>query len=229
MAEHQRNIQPNGSAYPYETQPIWDAPQDEMAHASICLALSLRFGMVPSHNSSSSFLNHDMKITGPSVEADKLLFPEGNIFRSSFCRRDISLNFTTRSFYLDLITLQCFFPQYALKYITTPYFILNSAYDVYQFHHSLVPPLTDLHGHWNRCKLNPATCNSTQINVLQGLRRDMLSALYSFYRNSGRGGMFINSCFVHCQNHMPQPYTLTTGNVSLHLLAMGTELESHGF
>lgn len=28
--------------------------------------------------------------------------------------------------------MQCFFPQYALKYISTPYFILNSAYDVFQ-------------------------------------------------------------------------------------------------
>ncbi|KAL7175520.1 hypothetical protein ACSBR2_029172 [Camellia fascicularis] len=65
--------------------------------------------------------------------------------------RDISLNHTIRSFYSDLISLQgveqnldknctgslyypkqCFFPQYALKYLRTPFFILNSAYDVYQ-------------------------------------------------------------------------------------------------
>ncbi|XP_022724546.1 pectin acetylesterase 9 isoform X4 [Durio zibethinus] len=139
--------------------------------------------------------------------------------------RDISLNYTMRSFYLDLIALQgieknlnqncmrstnnsklCFFPQYALKYITTPYFILNSAYDVFQstfpqqFHHSLIPPSADLHGHWNRCKLNPAMCNANQINVLQGLRHDMLVALNSFYKNSISGGMFINSCFAHCQS-----------------------------
>ncbi|XWS50504.1 hypothetical protein CRYUN_Cryun12cG0092600 [Craigia yunnanensis] len=152
--------------------------------------------------------------------------------------RDISLNYTMRSFYDDLVAVQgieqnlnqnctrsinnpklCFFPQCALKYITTPYFILNSAYDVYQinflalivyrfntihsvvqFHHSLVPPSADLHGHWNRCKLNPAACNANQINVLQGLRHDMLAALNSFYKNSRRGGMFINSCFAHCQS-----------------------------
>ncbi|XP_021301207.1 pectin acetylesterase 9-like isoform X1 [Herrania umbratica] len=133
--------------------------------------------------------------------------------------QDISLNYTMRSFYHDLVALQgieenlnpnctrsinnpklCFFPQYALKYITTPYFILNSAYDVFQFHHSLVPPSSDLHGRWNRCKLNPAACNASQINVLQGLRQDMLTALYSFYKSSSRGGMFINSCFAHCQS-----------------------------
>lgn len=28
----------------------------------------------------------------------------------------------------------------------------------------------------------------------------MLAALYIFYKNSRRGGMFINSCFAHCQS-----------------------------
>ncbi|KAG8476304.1 hypothetical protein CXB51_033099 [Gossypium anomalum] len=134
-------------------------------------------------------------------------------------KRDISLNYSMRSFYHDLVALQgieqnlnpnctrsisnpklCFFPQYALNYISTPYFILNSAYDVFQFHHSLVPPSADLHGHWNRCKLDPAACSAYQISVLQGLRRDMLVALYQFYKNSRRDGMFINSCFAHCQS-----------------------------
>ncbi|XP_040939672.1 pectin acetylesterase 9 isoform X2 [Gossypium hirsutum] len=133
--------------------------------------------------------------------------------------RDISLNYSMRSFYHDLVALQgieqnlnpnctrstsnpklCFFPQYALNYISTPYFILNSAYDVFQFHHSLVPPSADLHGHWNRCKLDPAACSAYQISVLQGLRRDMLVALYPSYKNSRRDGMFINSCFAHCQS-----------------------------
>ncbi|KAB1210687.1 hypothetical protein CJ030_MR6G009127 [Morella rubra] len=133
--------------------------------------------------------------------------------------RDISLNYTMRSFYKDLVSLQgveqnleknctsslklpylCFFPQYALKYITAPFFILNSAYDVFQFHHILVPPSADLNGHWNHCKLNPEACDEYQMETLQGFRRDMLMALRVFYRYSRRGGMFINSCFAHCQS-----------------------------
>ncbi|XP_057508674.1 pectin acetylesterase 9-like [Actinidia eriantha] len=133
--------------------------------------------------------------------------------------RDISLNHTIRSFYDDLITLQgveqnldknctsslyypkqCFFPQYALPFIRTPFFILNSAYDVFQFHHILVPPSADLHGHWNRCKLNPAACNTNQLDILQAFRKDMLAALRLFFEYSRRGGMFINSCFAHCQS-----------------------------
>ncbi|XP_063934903.1 pectin acetylesterase 9 isoform X1 [Daucus carota subsp. sativus] len=136
-----------------------------------------------------------------------------------FLDADIMLNHTIRTFYEDLISLQgveqnldknctmslyypaqCFFPQHAMRYIRTPLFVLNSAYDVYQFHHIFVPPSADPHGHWNRCKLNPAACTPLQIDILQGLRREMLAALYIFYEYSRRGGMFINSCFAHCQS-----------------------------
>ncbi|CAK9169507.1 unnamed protein product [Ilex paraguariensis] len=104
--------------------------------------------------------------------------------------RDISLNYTMRSFYEDVVSLQMLSSNFqgveqnldknctssghdpqenALPYIRTPFFILNSAYDVYQFHHILVPPSADLVGHWNHCKLNPAACSTDQINILQGL------------------------------------------------------------
>ncbi|KAJ9679444.1 hypothetical protein PVL29_021393 [Vitis rotundifolia] len=133
--------------------------------------------------------------------------------------KDISLNHSMRAFYEELIALQgveknlhenctsslhyphlCFFPQYALEFIKTPFFILNSAYDVYQFHHMLVPPTADLHGRWNHCKLDPVACNPNQLSILQGFRKDMLTALKQFYTYSRRGGMFINSCFAHCQS-----------------------------
>ncbi|XP_060203636.1 pectin acetylesterase 9 isoform X1 [Lycium barbarum] len=133
--------------------------------------------------------------------------------------RDLSLNHTIRSFYEDLITLQgvepnlnqnctstlyyphlCLFPQYALPFIRTPFFILNSAYDVYQFHHILVPPSSDPRGHWNHCRNNVTACNASQLSILQGFRKDMLQALRVFYYYSRGGGMYINSCFTHCQS-----------------------------
>ncbi|KAL8518196.1 hypothetical protein ACS0TY_009532 [Phlomoides rotata] len=64
--------------------------------------------------------------------------------------------------------MKCFFPEYVLPYIRTPLFILNSAYDVFQFHHILVPPAADHHGHWYHCKLDPKACNAVQIATLQG-------------------------------------------------------------
>uniref|UniRef100_A0A1J3IVF1 Pectin acetylesterase n=1 Tax=Noccaea caerulescens TaxID=107243 RepID=A0A1J3IVF1_NOCCA len=133
---------------------------------------------------------------------------------------DVASNRTMRSFYSQLVSLQgiqknldpkcthaffpepslCFFPQYVLRFIKTPFFILNSAYDVFQFHHGLVPPSADRTGRWNRCKRNVTACNPHQLDALQGFRKDMLGALMNFFRNSTRGGMFINSCFDHCQS-----------------------------
>ncbi|XP_075649199.1 pectin acetylesterase 9 isoform X1 [Castanea sativa] len=133
--------------------------------------------------------------------------------------KDISLNHTMRTFYTNLVSLQgveqnldtnctsslntpqlCFFPQYALKFITTPFFILNTAYDTFQFHNILVPNSADPDGHWNRCKQDLAACDASQIETLQGFRRDMLLALRGFLKDSESGGMFINSCFAHCQS-----------------------------
>ncbi|KAK6262339.1 hypothetical protein QUC31_008155 [Theobroma cacao] len=133
--------------------------------------------------------------------------------------RDVSLNHTVRSIFEDIVSLQgveqnldpkctksmnypklCFFPHYALKYITTPFFVLNSAYDVVQFHRFLVPPSADVEGKWKHCKHDPAACSADQIAILQGFRRDMLEALNFFLKDSHRGGTFINSCFAHCQS-----------------------------
>ncbi|KAJ8511729.1 hypothetical protein OPV22_002163 [Ensete ventricosum] len=148
--------------------------------------------------------------------------------------RDVSGKYTIRSFFGSLVSLQgvqknlnpnctssygvdayqCFFPQHALSYIRTPYFILNSAYDVYQFHHIFVPPSADPRGGWNRCKLNPMACSPIQIAILQGFRNEMLKALQSF-EGSRNGGMFINSCFTHCQSE-PQEAWFGSNSPRLH-------------
>ncbi|KAJ3681895.1 hypothetical protein LUZ60_014468 [Juncus effusus] len=133
---------------------------------------------------------------------------------------DITGNNNIRPFYSSLVSLHntqkvlnkrcmasftnpsmCFFPQYALAYIQTPFFVLNSAYDTYQFHHSFVPPSADLLGHWKRCKSNPELCSKTQIEILQGMRAEMIKALGNFNK-SANGGMYINSCFQHCQSEL---------------------------
>uniref|UniRef100_A0A2C9VSE1 Pectin acetylesterase n=1 Tax=Manihot esculenta TaxID=3983 RepID=A0A2C9VSE1_MANES len=134
--------------------------------------------------------------------------------------KDVSLKYAMRSFYAKLVALQgveknlnkkctnffsknpelCFFPQHALKFITPPFFILNAAYDTFQFKHILVPPSADMRGLWKRCKNNTAQCNEKQIDTLQGFRQHMLSALGSFSKNFNQWGMYINSCFAHCQS-----------------------------
>lgn len=133
---------------------------------------------------------------------------------------NISGNNTIRQFFSSLVSLQgvqknmnidclnstdnpylCFFPQYLLPNIRTPFFILNSAYDVYQFHHIFVPPSADPRGQWSRCKSDPGACSTSQIATLQGLRSAMLTSL-KWFESEREAGMFINSCFAHCQSEL---------------------------
>ncbi|XP_064989194.1 pectin acetylesterase 9-like isoform X13 [Musa acuminata AAA Group] len=152
------------------------------------------------------------------IQADKVLLSgcsAGGLASFLHCddltRRDVSGQSTIRSFFSSLVSLQ-----HALSYIRTPYFILNSAYDVYQFHHIFVPPSADPRGRWYRCKLNPMACSPIQIAILQvthqycnrlvsGFRNEMLKALESF-EGSQNGGMFINSCFTHCQSELQEAW-----------------------
>ncbi|KAE8705593.1 Pectin acetylesterase 10 [Hibiscus syriacus] len=130
---------------------------------------------------------------------------------------DVSGGRTLRSMYSGVVSLQgvqhnlprictnhldptsCFFPQNLISQIQTPLFILNAAYDSWQIQSSIAPPSADLHGHWHDCRLNHAKCSPSQIRFLQGFRTQMLNAIKGFAM-SRRNGLFINSCFAHCQS-----------------------------
>ncbi|KAJ7977763.1 Pectin acetylesterase [Quillaja saponaria] len=93
----------------------------------------------------------------------------------------------------------CFFPQNLVANVKTPLFLLNAAYDAWQVQASLAPPSADPHGLWNDCKSDHAHCNSSQIQFFQDFRNQMLNAVKDFSRSS-QNGLFINSCFAHCQS-----------------------------
>ncbi|KAM1749350.1 hypothetical protein ACFX12_010233 [Malus domestica] len=129
---------------------------------------------------------------------------------------DISGGRTLRDYYSGVVSLQgveenlprfctshldptsCFFPENLIANITTPLFILNAAYDSWQIYNSLAPPSADPRGEWNSCRLNLASCSASQMQILQGFRNQMLNAVKQF-SVSNQTGMFINSCFAHCQ------------------------------
>ncbi|KAL8027276.1 hypothetical protein ABFX02_14G084700 [Erythranthe guttata] len=130
---------------------------------------------------------------------------------------DVSGGRTLRTFFDGVVTLQgvkknlpttctnrldptsCFFPQNLIANIKTPLFLLNAAYDAWQVQASLAPPTADPHGNWHDCKLNNERCSATQIQFLQGFRNAMLNAVKGFGA-SKQNGLFINSCFAHCQS-----------------------------
>ncbi|KAJ9186072.1 hypothetical protein P3X46_005616 [Hevea brasiliensis] len=93
----------------------------------------------------------------------------------------------------------CFFPQNVIGSVKTPLFILNAAYDSWQIQSSLAPPTADPHGYWSECRKNHAKCSASQIQFLQGFRNQMLRAIRGFSM-SRQNGLFINSCFAHCQS-----------------------------
>ncbi|GMJ06521.1 pectin acetylesterase 9 [Hibiscus trionum] len=136
--------------------------------------------------------------------------------------KDIGLNHTIRSIFEAIVSLQgvernldprctksmydpklCFFPEYSLKHIKTPFFVLNSAYDTVQFRISLVPSSADVGRTWGVCKHDLEACDADQIAVLQVFRHDMLKALIksSLLKDKHSGGTFINSCHTHCQSN----------------------------
>ncbi|KAL2477788.1 Pectin acetylesterase 12 [Forsythia ovata] len=130
---------------------------------------------------------------------------------------DVSGGRTIRNFFAGVVSLQgvqrnlprtctnhldptsCFFPQNLIANIRTPLFILNAAYDSWQVQESLAPPTADPRGNWRDCKLNNARCSASQIQFLQGFRAHMLNAVKGFAA-SRQSGLFINSCFAHCQS-----------------------------
>ncbi|XP_038976343.1 pectin acetylesterase 8-like [Phoenix dactylifera] len=99
----------------------------------------------------------------------------------------------------------CFFPQNMVQKIRTPLFILNAAYDSWQIKNILVPGVADPHGTWHDCKLDIQQCSSSQLQIMQGFRTQFLNALAGFGSSSSTG-MFINSCYAHCQSEMQETW-----------------------
>lgn len=130
---------------------------------------------------------------------------------------DVSGGHTLRNMFAGVVSLQevqknlpstctsqldptsCFFPQNLVANIKTPMFLLNAAYDAWQVQASLAPPTADPHGYWSDCKSDHAHCNSSQIQFFQDFRNQMLNAVEVFSK-SNENGLFINSCFAHCQS-----------------------------
>ncbi|KAF7085434.1 hypothetical protein CFC21_088866 [Triticum aestivum] len=93
----------------------------------------------------------------------------------------------------------CFFPQNEVQQIRTPLFILNAAYDSWQVRHILVPEGSD--PGWRSCRDDITQCSAKQLETLQGFRDDFLEALGGS-SSTGSRGLFVNSCFAHCQSEV---------------------------
>uniref|UniRef100_A0A7N2RE70 Pectin acetylesterase n=1 Tax=Quercus lobata TaxID=97700 RepID=A0A7N2RE70_QUELO len=99
----------------------------------------------------------------------------------------------------------CFFPQNMAEHIQTPIFFVNAAYDSWQIKNILAPGVADPHGTWHDCKLNVKKCSPNQIKTMQDFRLQFLSALSKAGTSSSKG-LFIDSCYAHCQTEMQETW-----------------------
>ncbi|KAJ0249549.1 Pectin acetylesterase 5 [Hirschfeldia incana] len=206
----------NGTGLFFRGQLIWEAIMDEllsmgMSDAKQGILTGCSAGGLATLIHCDYFRHHLPK------DADVKCFSDGGFFLNVL---DVLGNPTMRSFYRDVVTLQgvdksldqncvatmepskCMFPQEFVTNIRTPVFLVNSAYDSWQIRNVLVPASADSDKSWEKCRLNIKECDASQIQVLQGFRSSLMDAIGKFHQNIA-GGMFIDSCFIHCQTVTP--------------------------
>ncbi|XP_022757703.1 pectin acetylesterase 3 isoform X2 [Durio zibethinus] len=197
----------------FRGQRIWSAAMEElmskgMQNAQQALLSGCSAGGLASILHCDEFKDLFPKTTKVKCLSDAGLFLDA---------RNVAGGYTLRDVYGGVVTLQgvqknlpntctsqmdptsCFFPQNLVANIKTPMFLLNAAYDAWQVQESLIPSSADPHGLWHECKMDRSHCNSSQLQFLQDFRNQMLKAVNVFSK-SNQNGLFINSCFAHCQS-----------------------------
>ncbi|WOG91194.1 hypothetical protein DCAR_0310442 [Daucus carota subsp. sativus] len=195
----------------FRGQLIWEAATDELLSLGMSNARQALLTGCSAGGLATLIHCDDFRDILPKNAKVKCLSDAGFFLNEN----DIAGNHTIESFFHDVVELQgvskslnkdcvakkdplkCFFPQEFTSSITTPVFLVNSAYDSWQIPNILVPLSSDLGGDWSKCRLNIHSCSPRQIGILQGFRNSLLKALSDFLQING--GVFINSCFVHCQ------------------------------
>ncbi|XP_034594420.1 pectin acetylesterase 5 isoform X2 [Setaria viridis] len=139
--------------------------------------------------------------------------PDGGFFLDA---KDLSGERSMRSVFNGVVQLQnvsevlpkdclakkdptdCFFPAELIKSISTPTFIVNSEYDSWQIQNVVAPVGSYPGDTWSNCRDNIGNCSSKQIDVLHGFRRKLIHELKAA-EGKREWGLFIDSCFTHCQ------------------------------
>uniref|UniRef100_A0A2K2BKW8 Pectin acetylesterase n=1 Tax=Populus trichocarpa TaxID=3694 RepID=A0A2K2BKW8_POPTR len=82
---------------------------------------------------------------------------------------------------------------------------ISKARRVLGLNRTAAPPSADYSDTWKQCKQNHARCNSSQIQFLQDFKNQMLDAI-KVSSISHQNGLFINSCFAHCQSEKQETW-----------------------
>ncbi|KAK2972379.1 hypothetical protein RJ640_014437, partial [Escallonia rubra] len=208
----------NGTKLFFRGQLIWEALMDQLLSVGLSDARQALLSGCSAGALATLIHCDDFRNILPA--ADVKCLSDAGFFLNA---KDIAGNRTIEAFYHEVVHLQgiteslkrdcvkkmepskCFFPQEFISSIKTPVFLVNPAYDFWQIQNILLPVASDPHGMWSKCKLNIKYCSPTQVEVLQGYRNLLLKALTEYHQTKD-SGMFINSCYVHCQTWMTQTW-----------------------
>uniref|UniRef100_A0A0A8XW89 Pectin acetylesterase n=1 Tax=Arundo donax TaxID=35708 RepID=A0A0A8XW89_ARUDO len=202
----------DGTGFFFRDRHIWEAVMGELLSKGLFRAKQAFLTGCSAGGLSTYIHCDDFRALLPKTSTVKCLADDGFFLDVE----DISGRRYMRGFYNDVARLQnvrkkfphfnsdmepgqCFFPREVAKSITTPMFILNPAYDVWQVEHVLSPVRSDPKNLWQNCRLDITKCSSKQLEILQGFRKELLDAISEF-KNRRDWGMFIDSCFIHCQS-----------------------------
>ncbi|MBA0686067.1 hypothetical protein Goari_013688 [Gossypium aridum] len=179
----------------FRGQRIWSAAMEELMAKGMQNAEQALLSGCSAGGLASILHCDEFKDLFPSTTKVKCLSDAGLFLDAT----NVAGGHTLRDMYRGVVTLQCFFPQNLIANIQTSLFLINAAYDAWQVQESLIPSSADPHGFWRDCKMDHSHCNSSQMLFLQDFRNQMLSAINGFSM-SNQNGLFINSCFAHCQS-----------------------------
>jgi hypothetical protein len=95
----------------------------------------------------------------------------------------------------------CFFPEYQLKYMKTPMFVLNSGYDSWQTNFIWFTPDggKPIDVGWHGCAQYINQCNASQLDLMDQYHSKFVQKLAPMVDPTTPHGGFVESCMAHCQ------------------------------
>ncbi|XP_024627184.1 pectin acetylesterase 5 [Medicago truncatula] len=211
--------EPKGSGLFFRGQIIWEAIMNELLSIGMSKAKQALLSGCSAGGLATLIHCDNFRQLLPKEATVKCLADAGFFLDE----KDIAGNSTMKSFYHDVVQLQgvakslhkeclakmepskCLFPSEILKNIKTPVFLVHPAYDFWQIHNILVPEGSDPHRRWKSCRLNIQSCDANMISILDSFRSSLLKAVNEFQQRKDIG-MFIDSCFIHCQTWMGETW-----------------------
>ncbi|KAB2087403.1 hypothetical protein ES319_A04G101200v1 [Gossypium barbadense] len=193
LAGHPESEFKNGTKLFLRGQLIWEAIMSELLSLGLSKAKQALLTGCSAGGLATLIHCDDFRAHLPKDATVKCLADAGFFLDEP----DILGNRTMSNFYHDVVQLQGVAKSLHKECITEM--------EPSKIQHILVPAGSDPDGYWRRCRLSIQKCDSTQIENLQGFRSSLLKAL-SKLQHDKEGGMFINSCFVHCQTWMAETW-----------------------